>query len=243
MKYKKPDCIKEAIIQAELYVACKKIGLDCDLQYVINPNQYLLPEKYRKETSVFDLVAIVGSEIVAIVEVKATGTPFSLVKDSYQIRKYKKQNVPVFVLYSIYDIPYLVKQLLEVKVKFLESVDSAKTKCFEADRQNEKKWDGKIAAAFTKFDEAFPDYKFTNNQSLEIVATGVKVLGLPMVLKLLEESKGSLAEFFSMLKTWIGYVKGGYDHYLLTAQETAASKAHSISDHQDRQDHINEKLS
>lgn len=238
MQYRSPDYTREAIIQAKLYIACEKAGLNCDLQYVINPSQQFIPEKYRKETSVFDLIVIMDYEIVAIVEVKTADASISSTENSEQIKRYKSYGVPVFILYSIYDIPYLVKRLLEVREEFLEFADLAKAKCFESDKQNEEKWNKKITVAFDWFDEIFPNYKFSNSYSLEILATGVKVLGLLDLLKLIDESKNSVEEFFSMLNNWIDYRKGGRERYLDTRKGTIQT----ISGYQDRQNRIDEKL-
>ena len=231
MRYKNPNYVKEAVIQSELFTACKKAGLRCDMQYVICPGE-------KENQCTFDLVVVESYDIIAIVEVKTSTSINASVEDSSQIRKYRKQNVPVFILYSIYDIPYLVKQLVEVKTKFLESVDSDKAKCFEVDRQNIEKWNTKITAAFIEFDETFPDYKFTNDHSLELLAIGVRVLGLTDILKLMDEHNDNLKVFFSMLDAQINYRNTGRDRFLNTRKGTT----HSISSYYTRQDHIDEKL-
>lgn len=190
LEYRKPINAKEATIQAVLYMACREADLNCNLQCSISVD--------RKGWDLPDLIVIEHNQIISIVEVKDY-TSFGRLS-SYsrgQIERYERHSVPVFILYSIYDIPYLVKSLLEIKRKFLKSIDSAKAKCFEADRENKEKWDKKIAKAFSKFDETFPDYRFTNECSLEILATGVKVLGLSDLLKLMDESKDSMKEFSS----------------------------------------------
>lgn len=223
---------KEAIIQAELYVACKKAGLDCDLQYAIHA------ENAEKDWDIPDLIVVEHDQIICIVEVKDYSSFNNLTPTSReQIKRYRRHGVPVFILYSIYDIPYLVKQLLEVKAKFLESIDLVKAKCFEADKQNEEKWNTKIAAAFIEFNETFLDYKFTNDQSLEIIAIGVKTLGLIDVLRL-DEFKSNLAVFFAMFNAQIDYRNGGG----LDAHKGPVHVTHTISSYQNRQDHINEKL-
>ena len=247
MKYKKRDSVKEAIIQAKLYNACKRVGLDCDLQYAINPNQRYVSEQYRKETSIFDLVVIVGNEIVAIVEVKDTSASPILTACSQQIKRYKRHGVPVFILYSIYDIPYLVRQLLELKTKFLESLGSVKVKCLEADRLSEEKWNTKIATAFDKFNETFPGYRFTNDQSLEVIAKGVRSLGLVEVLRLLGIASNS-SQFVSALNYRFKYKKEFElsricsEHPNVSVQYGGTIQC-TISNHQNRQDHIDEKLS
>lgn len=79
MKYKNTDYIKEAVIQANLYRACKDEDLSCDLQYVVFPNE--------KGQCVFDLIVIESYEIIAIVEIKTTKTPLNSVDNSNQIKK------------------------------------------------------------------------------------------------------------------------------------------------------------
>jgi len=231
--YQKPSYTKEAIIQAELYAACKKMGLICNLQcsLVVDRKGWDLP----------DLVVIEHNQIICIVEVKdynSFGRLSSASKN--QIKRYKKHNIPVFIIYSIYDIPYLVKKLVEVRKKFLESVDSDKAKCFEADRQNEEKWDKKIATAFSKFDELFPDYRFTNNYSLETLVEGVEVLGLPDLLKLMDEYfESSASDFLFALTSLVIYRRGGRERFLNTRKGTILT----LSSYENRQDRINEKLS
>lgn len=204
MEYIKPDNIKEAIIQSELYMACKKAGLTCDLQFGISLDQ--------KETGwdLPDLIVVECNQIISIVEVKDYSSFKNLSPYSKnQIERYKKHSVPVFILYSVYDIPYLVKELLEVRKKFLESTDPINSNCFEADRQNKKKWDAKIAIALSRFDEAFPNYKFTNQHSLEDLATGVRVLGLSGLIRAIDESEGKVGDFFFALNGLLGYKKRG----------------------------------
>lgn len=187
--YQKPRYQNEAIIQAKLYMACKKAGLGCDLQFAILKDQ--------TGWDIPDLIVIEHDQIIAMVEVKDYSSFNNLTSTSKeQIKRYRSHGVPVFILYSIYDIPYLVKKLLKIKVKFLESIDSSKAKCFEADKQNKEKWNKKIVTAFDRFDKTFPDYKFSSNRSLEILATGVRVLGLPDILKLIDESSEDSAEDF-----------------------------------------------
>ncbi len=205
MKYKKHDHIREVEIQNKLYNSCIEAGLTCELQYIVNPNQQYLPKEYRESTCVFDLIVIEAYEIIAIVEVKDSNCTPIVVEGSKQIEKYNQFNLPVFVLYSAHDIPYLVKKLLEVRDKFLQSCDSNKAKCFEADIQNEKKWGEKIAEAFVKFDLAFPNYKFTNECSLKTLADAVRILGLSDVLKLMDESKGNIQNFFFSLNASFEY--------------------------------------
>jgi len=241
MKYKKTKCVKEAVIQAELYVACRKADLCCDLQYIVNPNQWCIPVKHRKETSVFDLVITEGNDVIAIVEVK---TPDSIsisisVENSEQITRYKKHDVPVFVLYSIYDIPYLVKELVEVRSKFLESIDLATVECFESDKQSEKNWDNKITKAFGRFDEVFPDYKFTSSRSLESLADGVKVLGLEDVLKLMDDYVGdSTSNFFLVFDELVTYRKSGPSRFL----NERKGNIKTLTQYQERQDKITKKF-
>lgn len=232
----------EAVIQARLYAACKKVGLACDLQYVAWS---------IKETSVFDLVVIVGNEIVAIVEVKDAGASPTSVECSSQIKRYRSHSVPVFILYSIHDIPYLVKQLLEVREKFFESIDPVKAECLEADRQYEAKWNTKIATAFSKFDETFPGYKFTGDSSLEVLAIGVRTLGLIDTLKLMDEFDSDSTEFISALKRRLKrdkdaelqpsrYSQGRWGVFSRDVQDTVSG---TITAHQNRQNRIDEKLS
>lgn len=231
LEFTEPDNTKkEAITQAELYILCKEVGLCCDLEHGVDLKQGCRP----------DLVVVVGNQIIAIVEVKRYASFGHLSERSKkQIKRYRGHDVPVFILYSIYDIPYLVKQLLKLKTKFLESMDSAQIKCFEADKQNEEKWNTKIAAAFNEFNETFSDYKFTNQQSLEIIAIGVKVLGLADTLKLMDEFKSDLKVFFSMLDAQISYRKTSRERFL----NTRKGSVQSISTYQNRQDRIDEKLS
>ena len=231
LEFTEPDNTKkEAITQAELYISCKKVGLRCDLEHGVDLKQGCRP----------DLVVVESYQIIAIVEVKRYASFGHLSERSKkQIKRYRSHDVPVFILYSIYDIPYLVKQLLKLKSKSLESMDSAKAKCFEADRQREERWDERIAAAFVEFDIRFPNYKFTNGRSLELLAIGVKVLGPLNLLKVMDESKGNLTEFFDMLSAQIDYTNGGPERFLNTRKGTVQS----ISTYQNRQDKIDEKLS
>jgi len=230
LRFVEPDNMREAAIQAELYVACRKAGLDVNLQCSIHSDQ--------KGWDLPDLIVIEHDQIICIVEVKDYSSFANLTSASKkQIKRYRSHGVPVYILYSIYDIPYLVKQLLEVKTKFLESMDSTGAKCFEADKQSKEKWNRKIAVAFDQFDETFPDYKFTSRQSLEIITIGVKTLGLADVLTLMDEFRSNLIEFFSMLNAQINYKKGGRDRFLNTRKGTVGS----ISSYVNRQNRIDEK--
>lgn len=232
LRYQKSRYQNEAIIQAKLYIACKKAGLACDLHFAILKDQ--------TEWDIPDLIVVEHDQIIAMVEVKdysSFGNLTSISKE--QVVRYESHGLPVFVLYSAYDIPYLVKRLLEIKTKFLESLDSDKAKCFEADRQNKEKWNVKIASAFQEFDETFPRYIFTNQQSLETVATGVKILGLVDVLRLMDEYAGKSVEFFSMLNAQIDYTLSGRDRFLNTRKGTVSS----ISGYYARQTRFDEKLS
>lgn len=226
MKYKSTSWDIEAAIQAELYVACKKAQLWCALEY--------LHEDCR-----FDLAVVEHNQVIAIIEVKTPAADSYSIERSTQIIKYRKYGIPVFILYSVYDIPYLVKRLIGVKTKFLESIEPAKIKCFEADRLSENKWDKKIFQALSKFDETFPDYKFTNKYSLEDIATGVKVLGLLDLLKLMDEySKGSVGDFFFALNNLVNFRKAGPDHFLNQRKGTVQTATVYCN----RQNRIDEKL-
>lgn len=231
MKYKSTSWDIEAAIQAELYIACRKAHLHCALEYLY-------------EDCRFDLVVIEHNQVISIVEVK---TPILLshqVERSAQVVKYKKYDIPIFILYSIYDIPYLVKRLLEVRKKFLESAPLIVTECFEADRQNEEKWNKKIEKALSKFDEIFPDYQFTKEHSLEILAEGVRVCGLSDVLGLLDIHSGfPLGDFFFSLSSLLNYNKSKTLHELKLKQD--GSDFHSFdtaSDHHNKLSKIAEKL-
>jgi CRISPR/Cas system CSM-associated protein Csm2 small subunit len=225
--------VKEAVIQSELYMVCRVAGMACDLQYSI-------PSK-RQQRDMPDLVVIEGYEIIAIVEVKDYSSFTQLgTWSSEQITRYKKHNVPVFILYSVYDIPYLIKELIEVRKKFLESIDPTIMECSKGDRQSEKNWDNKIAAAFDYFDEVFPDYKFTSSRSLESLADGVKVLGLEDVLELMDDYvEDNVENFFLVFDELVAYRKSGPSRFLNTRKYTV----HTVLGYQNRQDKISKKLS
>lgn len=234
LRYQKSASTKEILTQVKLYTACKEAGLDCDMEYSITAHWD------GQDRDVPDFILVACNQIIAIVEVKNyfsfnNLSPFS----KNQIERYEHHSIPVFILYSTYDIPYLVKRLVEIKTKFLESCDPTKIKCFESDKQNEEKWNEKIAMAFSKFDEVFPDYKFTNECSLEILATGVKVLGLSDLLKLMDEySKSGVKDFLFAFSSLLDYKKGGRERFLDVQKGTILS----ISGYHDRQDRIDEKL-
>lgn len=222
--------VNEAVIQAELYTACKEAGIFCDLQYSIKA------EKHQRDMP--DLVVVEGYQVIAIVEVKGY-TYFKKLGSisEHQIKSYKQHNVPVFILYSVYDIPYLVTELLEIQSKFLKSIDSTIVECCEADRQREQKWDDKIAEAFGRFDEVFPDYKF-GNHSLELLVDGVKVLGLLNLLKQMT-LYANVEDFFFGLNNLVTYTKSGSLRFLNERKGTI----HTVLGYQNRQDRIDEKLS
>jgi len=236
MKYNLPTSEGEAVIQAKLYTACEKAGLNCDLEYNVL--------RYPVVESRLDLIIIEDCEILAIVEVKTSDSMNALVENSEQIKRYKTYNVPVFILYSIYDISYIVKRLVEIRTKFLESCDPTKIKCLEADKQTEEKWNEKIAAAFSKFDELFPDYRFTNNYSLEIFATAVKIMGLPGLLKLMGEySKDNVREFIFALKRFLKYKKEEELQLLRKCYgRWGVDEVNTVSSHYDKLNNIDENL-
>lgn len=233
LSYQKPENTKEIQIQVELYIACKKAGLNCILEPTIVADSNLKGWEFP------DMVVVENYQIFAIVEVKPYAKLGKLTTGSRkQIKRYFQHGTPVFILYSMYDIPYLVKLLLEYKARFLESIDSVKAKCFEADRQNQEKLDAKIAAAFSKFDEVFPGYRFMNGYSLEVLATGVKVLGLPDLLKQMT-LYANVGDFFFGLSSLIKYANGGRDRFLNTRKGTVGS----ISAYYARQERFDEKQS
>jgi len=201
LEYRKPDHTKEAVIQAELYAACKKARLSCDLEYWI-------PSQEDKQSEVPDLVVIENHQIIAIVEVKIYpqyGRLITYSKD--QIKRYKQFGIPVFILYSIYDIPYLVKKLVSIQKGYLRSIENtASSKCNESDKSSEKKWGDKISIALDTFNETYPDYKFTESYSLQIVATSVKALGLELVLKITSSPENkNVDDFFFELNNLLDY--------------------------------------
>ena len=229
MKYMDTSYNDEVVIQAELYLACKKAQLQCALEYT-------------HENCRFDLVVVECNQVISIVEVKSPVFSSYPIERSAQIIKYKKYNIPVFILHSTYDICYLVKKLLEIREKFLESCDSDRIKCFEADRQNEEKWNGKISEALSKFGVVFPNYKFMYGYSLEDVAIGVKVLGLSNVLKLMDECvSGKILDFFKLLNQAVTCEKK--EGSQIFDKRRDGEEICTLGEHHSKINKINEKLS
>lgn len=159
--YKEPNCVNEAIVQAELYYTCKNAGLKCDLEYIFSP------DSGRK--CVFDLVVIENYQVIAIVEVKRYdhfGYTFQL--DADQIKRYQQLGVPVLTLYSIYDIPYLVKKLVSIQKRYLESIENTTSgERNESGKIGERVQKEDILTVFDTFDKTYPNYEFANERSLQ----------------------------------------------------------------------------
>jgi len=182
--YHKSNLTRETFIQSKLFQACLEAGLTCEAEYPY-------------EDCRFDLVAIEGSEIIAIVEVKKPDQ-FEEGKDNEtaQIKKYKRFGVPVFILYSVYDIPYLVRKLISIQ----ENFSTIFTDIIEND-EKKKTQDLEISSCLDEFDKVFPNYKFTNEYSLEDLVTAVKFFGsVPVLERIRKFSEQGSDNFFLSLK-------------------------------------------
>lgn len=198
LKYNKPRCVNEVIIQADLYHACKEAGLICDLEYICYTN--------KKEKCILDLIVIENHQVIAIVEVK---TPDSVELDEYkteQIKRYKQFGIPVLVLWSVRDISKVVKKLVRIQQNYLKSLEENQAIFNENEKQSKNKWEEKINIAIDEFNEVFPNYEFTNEYSMETIARAVKVLGLDLVLKIINNFFDKKVEdFFFQLNISVDY--------------------------------------
>jgi hypothetical protein len=197
LNYKKPDYINEVVIQAELYQACKKAGLTCNLEYICYTD--------KEEKCVLDLIVIENYQIIAIVEVKRYDHFEHISWDVHQIKRYKQLSIPIFILYSIYDIPHLVKRIVRIQQNYLKSISENSSTHNENEKLSEDRWKEKISIAIDGFNKTFPNYEFTNEHSLETIATAVKVLGLDLVLKIICYPNRKVEDFFFYLNSRLDY--------------------------------------
>jgi hypothetical protein len=202
LEYKESVCVKEAVIQSKLYESCEKAGLVCDLQYVVFLDG-------KKEKCVLDLVVIENYQIIAIVEVKDQEDNPDRIRDSKQLKRYKQFGVPVFILYSIYDIPHLIKRLVKIQQNYLKSISETSSIFGKNEKRSEDRWEEKINKAIDEFNKIFPNYEFTNEHSLETIATAVKVLGLNCVLSIICYPNRKVEDFFFYLNSRLDYIDRG----------------------------------
>jgi len=208
LEYKKPDSPPEIVVQAELYRACKEAGLNCDLEYHIPIDP--LVENRRDNASIPDLVVVENRQIIVIVEVKPHSQfDKSNTYNSEQIKRYKQFGVPVFILYSIYDIPHLVKRLFRIQQNYLKSISETSSTFSKNEKSSENRWEEKINIAIDKFNKVFPNYEFTNEYSLETIATAVKILGLDCVLRIICYPDRKVEDFFFYLNSRLDYIDRG----------------------------------
>jgi len=200
LEYNKQSLIKESVIQSELYLACKKAGLQVDLQYTIgigNPNR-----------SMPDCVIVQNYCIMAIVEIKNYKAYSGLsVISQDQIKRYKSYGVPVFVLYSRYDIPHLIRKLLDVRNRFLGKANLEQTKYFIADKKSEELKQFGIDLVVQIFNETFPNYGYTEKYSLELLAIAVEKIGAMKVAGILLDGYYTVDDFMEELKSYITWVE------------------------------------
>jgi hypothetical protein len=198
LNYKKPNYINEVVTQAKLYQICVEAGLTCDLEYICYTD--------KEEKSVLDLIVIENHQIIAIVEVKRYDHFGHTSWDVDQIKRYKQFDVPVFTLYSIYDIPYLVKRLVSIQQNYLKLISEDLSTFSKNEKSSENRWEEKINTAIDKFNKVFPNYEFTNEHSLEAIADAVKILGLDLVLKIINKfSNKKVEDFFFQFDASVKY--------------------------------------
>lgn len=211
LEYKKPDYVKEIVIQTELYKACKDSNLVCDLEYIAFSSK-------EEKQCVLDLVVVENYQIIAIVEVKDQKDSISVVENSEQLKRYKQFGVPIFILYSIYDIPHLVKKLVTIRDNYLKLITETKREHSKNEKKSENRWEEKVNKAIDEFNKAFPNYRFTNEYSMETVAIAVKILGLEQVIQIIDAScEKGVEDFFFQLNVLI-------DHYLQKSEMPILNK-------------------
>jgi len=99
MKFKKPDRIAEANIQAEFYHQCKVRGIECYLEY-------------KHEQSRFDAIITEEEYIRFIVEFKSYKTNKKGKTKTRQLDKYRQYGLPVFLITRMEQIDRVIASIL-----------------------------------------------------------------------------------------------------------------------------------
>ena len=205
MNYITPKFQSEATIQAELYRACKDVGLNVVVEYSVLHDDY---SDRRGCECRLDVVLVVGCDIFAIVEIKRSDVPV----DENQLGRYRAYGPEVYVCTSQWDVPYLVEELLRKRQQYLSVQNREGEELLVRSQIEHERTEGSPVFVLEWFRKVYPDLKWPLPFSMQKVVDWMNVLGANDVIAHVLQSRDrypTQEEGFEWLIRYLDYRANG----------------------------------